>query len=47
MGVFGQGLLHGVAAGAAGAVAMTLSEKVEQQVTGRPNSYVRRGRWSG
>jgi hypothetical protein len=33
-------LLAGLLAGAAGVAAMTLAEKVEQAVTGRPNSYV-------
>ena len=33
-------LVRGAAAGLAGAVAMTLSEKLEQKVTGRPDSYV-------
>jgi hypothetical protein len=33
-------LLRGAAAGLAGAVAMTLAEKVEQRITGRPDSYV-------
>jgi hypothetical protein len=33
-------LRQGLAAGAAGAVVMTLGEKIEQAVTGRPNSYV-------
>ena len=32
--------LMGLAAGAAGVAAMTLSEKLEQVATGRPNSYV-------
>jgi len=31
---------EGLVAGAAGMVAMTLTEKVEQRVTGRPSSYV-------
>jgi hypothetical protein len=31
---------RGALAGVAGALVMTLSEKVEQRVTGRPNSYV-------
>lgn len=31
---------QGMAAGLAGVVAMTLSEKVEQRITGRPSSYV-------
>jgi hypothetical protein len=33
-------LARGLLAGAAGAAAMTLAEKVEQSLTGRPNSYV-------
>ncbi len=33
-------LLIGMAAGAAGVAAMTLAEKLEQQITHRPNSYV-------
>jgi hypothetical protein len=33
-------LARGLLAGAAGVVAMTLAEKVEQAFTGRPNSYV-------
>jgi hypothetical protein len=33
-------VVRGAAAGLAGAVAMTLAEKVEQRVTGRPDSYV-------
>lgn len=33
-------LASGLLAGAAGVAAMTLAEKVEQAVTGRPNSYV-------
>jgi hypothetical protein len=32
--------VRGIAAGVAGVAAMTLAEKVEQQLTGRPNSYV-------
>lgn len=32
--------LRGALAGLAGAAAMTLGEKVEQRLTGRPNSYV-------
>jgi hypothetical protein len=40
----GQGtaavLARGLLAGAAGVAAMTLAEKVEQALTGRPNSYV-------
>ena len=33
-------LARGLLAGAAGVAAMTLAEKVEQALTGRPNSYV-------
>ena len=33
-------LLKGLVAGAAGVAAMTISEKIEQAFTGRPNSYV-------
>jgi hypothetical protein len=33
-------LTSGLLAGAAGVAAMTLAEKVEQAITGRPNSYV-------
>ena len=33
-------LASGLLAGAAGVAAMTLAEKLEQAVTGRPNSYV-------
>jgi hypothetical protein len=33
-------LARGLLAGAAGVAAMTLAEKVEQAVTGRPNSFV-------
>jgi hypothetical protein len=33
-------VLGGLLAGAAGVAAMTLAEKLEQAVTGRPNSYV-------
>lgn len=32
--------MYGLLAGAAGAAAMTLTEKIEQQFTRRPNSYV-------
>jgi hypothetical protein len=32
--------MRGALAGLAGTAAMTLAEKVEQQVTGRPDSYV-------
>jgi hypothetical protein len=33
-------LARGLLAGAAGVAAMTLAEKIEQALTGRPNSYV-------
>lgn len=33
-------LVRGLVAGAAGVAAMTVAEKIEQAVTGRPNSYV-------
>ena len=36
----GGALVRGLAAGAAGVAAMTLAEKLEQALTGRPNSYV-------
>lgn len=36
----GATLTRGLLAGAAGVAAMTLAEKVEQRVTGRPNSFV-------
>ena len=36
----GEVLAWGLVAGAAGVAAMTVSEKLEQAVTGRPNSYV-------
>ncbi|WP_411903863.1 hypothetical protein [Methylorubrum thiocyanatum] len=36
----GSTLARGLVAGAAGVAAMTLAEKVEQSLTGRPNSYV-------
>ncbi len=36
----GGTLARGLAAGAAGVAAMTLAEKLEQALTGRPNSYV-------
>jgi hypothetical protein len=35
-----EALVRGLAAGLAGVAAMTLAEKVEQQLTRRPNSYV-------
>jgi len=33
-------LMHGILAGAAGVAAMTVAEKIEQRLTGRPNSWV-------
>jgi hypothetical protein len=36
----GRAAATGVAAGLAGVAAMTVAEKVEQRLTGRPNSYV-------
>lgn len=36
----GEVVLRGMLAGAAGVAAMTIAEKLEQAVTGRPNSYV-------
>lgn len=38
--MWGTAMLRGAMAGAAGVAVMTLVEKLEQQVTGRPNSYV-------
>jgi hypothetical protein len=35
-----QGALGGLVAGAAGVVAMTLGEQLEQRLSGRPDSYV-------
>ena len=40
MGLVGRGSWEGMAAGALGVAAMTLAEKVEQAVTGRPDSHV-------
>jgi hypothetical protein len=40
LGVFARGAVQGMAAGAVGAAAMTLAEKLEQRVTGRPDSHV-------
>ncbi|KAL8988951.1 MAG: hypothetical protein Q9177_002058, partial [Variospora cf. flavescens] len=37
---FGQSVAMGIGAGAIGVAAMTVSNKLEQLVTGRPNSYV-------
>lgn len=36
----GEAALRGAGAGLAGVAVMTLGEKVEQRITGRPNSYV-------
>ena len=36
----GNTILYGLVAGAAGVAAMTLAEKIEQQFTKRPDSYV-------
>lgn len=38
--VFGRGVRNGVLAGVAGTTAMLVSEKVEQALTGRPNSFI-------
>jgi hypothetical protein len=38
--VIGRGVRTGMIAGVAGTVAMTASEKIEQAITGRPNSYI-------
>lgn len=38
--MIGRALWQGLAAGSAGAVVMTLAEKAEQRLTGRPDSYV-------
>lgn len=38
--VFRQGVVHGLVAGAVGVTAMTISEKLEQRLTGRPDSHV-------
>ena len=40
MGVFARGAVHGMTAGAVGATAMTVVEKLEQRITGRPDSHV-------
>jgi hypothetical protein len=40
MSMMKRALWQGLAAGAAGTVAMTAGEKVEQRITGRPNSHV-------
>jgi hypothetical protein len=40
VGVFARGAVHGIAAGAVGVTVMTLAEKFEQRVTGRPDSHV-------
>lgn len=38
--VIGRGVKTGMLAGFAGTVAMTASEKIEQALTGRPNSFI-------
>lgn len=38
--IIGRGIRTGVLAGVAGTAVMTLSEKLEQAVTGRPNSFI-------
>lgn len=38
--MLGRVIWQGMVAGAAGAAAMTVGEKLEQRLTGRPNSYV-------
>jgi hypothetical protein len=38
--VLGRGVRTGVVAGLAGTTVMTLAEKTEQALTGRPNSYI-------
>ena len=38
--MLGRAAMRGALAGLAGTAAMTLAEKAEQQVTGRPDSYV-------
>lgn len=38
--IIGKGATRGMAAGLAGTAAMLVSEKVEQRLTGRPNSYI-------
>lgn len=38
--MLGRGLYEGVAAGLAGGLVMTLGEKIEQRLTGRPDSHV-------
>ena len=40
MGVFSRGALQGLVAGAVGGVVMTVGEKLEQRLTGRPDSHV-------
>jgi hypothetical protein len=39
-GVFTRGVVRGMVAGAVGATVMTLGEKAEQRLTGRPDSHV-------
>lgn len=38
--VMGRGVRTGIIAGLAGTAAMTISEKIEQAITGRPNSFI-------
>lgn len=38
--IIGKGALTGMAAGLVGTIAMTVSEKAEQAITGRPNSFI-------
>jgi hypothetical protein len=38
--IFATAALRGALAGLAGAATMTLGEKLEQQLSGRPSSYV-------
>jgi hypothetical protein len=38
--IVARGTLNRMAAGLAGTIAMTASEKIEQAITGRPNSYI-------
>ena len=40
LGVFARGAVQGMAAGAVGVAAMTLAEKLEQGISGRPDSHV-------
>ncbi|MFJ7016739.1 hypothetical protein ACIQUW_00120 [Streptomyces sp. NPDC101117] len=43
--MFTRALWQGLVAGAAGGVVMTLGEKIEQAVTGRPDPMCRDGCW--